>query len=157
MSESDTDRMASATNPGIYLTRFIPQGQTESRPNVSGAGLITESERRLQARKIRAAEVLKRFEGMKQEFNEWKISAEAQLIPMDVINDRACSLTELSQVLAREDIMSGVELTVCRRISDYRNVIAEIKMKIKERIKLQSNLTSSPEYVSRQTERISPY
>ena len=111
VSESETDPMVSATNPRIYLSRFIPQGRTESQPNVSGAGLTTESERRLQVRKIRAAEVLKRFEG--------KISAEAQLIPMDVINDRACSLTELSQVLAREAIISGVELTLCGRISNY--------------------------------------
>ena len=48
--------------------------------------------------------------------------------------------------------MSGVELTVCRRISDYRNVIAEIKMKIKERIKLQSNLTSSTKNLSKTRE-----
>ena len=46
--------------------------------NVIGLGFITESERRLQARKIRAAKVLKRFEGMKEEFIEWKISAEFQ-------------------------------------------------------------------------------
>ena len=70
MSESETDPMISATNPRIYLSRFIPQGRTESQPNVSGAGLTTESERRLQVRKIRAAEVLKRFEGMKAELNE---------------------------------------------------------------------------------------
>ena len=133
VSEIDTNPMASATNTRIHPTRFIPQGQTESQPNVFRAGLITESERRLQARKIRAAEDLKRFEGMKQEFNEWKISAEAQLIPLDVINHRACSLTELFQVLAREAIMLGVELILCGRISDYRNVIAEIK---KERIKI---------------------
>ena len=119
MSESDTDPMSSATNPPIYLSRFILQVKTESQPNVSGAGLITESERRLQARKSRGAEVLKSFVGMKQEFNEWKISAESQLIPMDVINDRMRSLTELSQVLAREAIISGVELTLCGRISNY--------------------------------------
>ena len=38
--------------------------------NVIGLGFITESERRLQARKIRAAQVLKRFEGMKEAFIE---------------------------------------------------------------------------------------
>ena len=152
VSESDTDPMSSATNPPIYLSRFILQVKTESQPNVSGAGLITESERRLQGRKIRAAEVLKRFEGMKQEFNEWKISAESQLLPMDVINDRLRSLTELSQVLAREAIMLGVELTLCGQISDYKNVIVEIKEKIKERIKIQSNLTSSPTYLSKTRE-----
>ena len=86
---------------------------------------------------------------MKEEFNEWKISAESQLIPMNVINDRACLLTELSQELAREAIMSGVELTLCGRISDYKNVIFEIKEKVRERIKILSNLTSSPTNLSR--------
>ena len=67
--ESDTDQMASATNPRIYPNRFIPPGQIESQPNVSGSGFITEGDRQLQARKrsleSRAAGVLKRFEGMK--------------------------------------------------------------------------------------------
>ena len=62
------------------------------------------------------------------------------------------SLTELSQVLAREAIMLGVELTLCGQISDYKNVIVEIKEKIKERIKIQSNLTSSPAYLSKTRE-----
>ena len=62
VSESDTDLMTCATNLRIYPNRFIPPGRTESQPNVSGLGFITESERRLQARKIRAAEVIKRFE-----------------------------------------------------------------------------------------------
>ena len=39
---------------------------------------------------------------------------------MDVINDRVGSLTELSQVLAREAIMLGEELTLCGQISDYK-------------------------------------
>ena len=53
----------------IYPNRFIPTGRTESQPNVSGLGFITEGDRQLQARKrsleSRAAGVLKRFEGMK--------------------------------------------------------------------------------------------
>ena len=77
MSESDTDPMTSATNPQIYPNRFIPPGRTESLPDVSGVGFITESDRRLPARKInlesRAAGVLKRFKGVKAEINEWKI------------------------------------------------------------------------------------
>ena len=56
---------------------------------------------------------------MKQEFHEWKISSESQLIPMNVNNDRACSLTDLSQLLAREAVMLGVELTVYGWISEY--------------------------------------
>ena len=81
VSESDTDSMASATNPRIYPNRFIPSGRTESQPNVSGLGSISKDNRQLQARKSslesRAAGVLKRFEGMKLEINEWKTSAES--------------------------------------------------------------------------------
>ena len=81
MSENDTDPMTSAANPRIYPKRFIPLGRTESQPNVSGLGFITENDRQLQARKSslesRAAGVLKRFEGMKLEINEWKTSAES--------------------------------------------------------------------------------
>ena len=54
-------------------------------------------------------------------------SAESQLISMDVITDRAYLLTKLSQDLAKEAIMAGVELTVCGKISDYKNVILQIK------------------------------
>ena len=91
MSESDTDQMKRTANPRIYPNRFIPPGQTESQPIVSGLGFITETDRRLQARKInlesRAAGVLERFEGMKMEINEWKTSAEPQFISVDAIND----------------------------------------------------------------------
>ena len=153
MSESDTDPMTSATNPRIYPNRFIPPGRTEFQPNVSGLCFITESDRRLQARKInfesRAAGVLERFEGIKVEINVWKNSAESQLISIDAINNRAYLLTKLSQDLAKEAIMAGVELTLCGRISDYKNVIIQIKEKILERIKTRSNLTSSPTNLSR--------
>ena len=44
MSESDTDPMACATNPRIYPNRFIPPGRTESQPNVSVLGFITEGD-----------------------------------------------------------------------------------------------------------------
>ena len=47
VSESDTDPMASATNPGIYPNRFIPTGRTESQPHVSGLRFITEGDRQL--------------------------------------------------------------------------------------------------------------
>ena len=64
VSESHTDLMISTANPRVYLNRFIP----ESHPNVSDLGFITRNFRQLQARKSslesRAAEVLKRFEGM---------------------------------------------------------------------------------------------
>ena len=83
------------------------------------------------------------------EINVWKNSAESQLISIDAINNRAYLLTKLSQDLAKEAIMAGVELTLCGRISDYKNVIIQIKEKILERIKTRSNLTSSPTNLSR--------
>ena len=50
-------------------------------------GFITEGYRQLQARKSsfesRAAGVLKRFEEMKIEINEWKTSAESHFISME--------------------------------------------------------------------------
>ena len=83
------------------------------------------------------------------EINVWKNSAESQLISIDAINNRAYLLTKLSQDLAKEAIMAGVELTLCGRIYDYKNVIIQIKEKILERIKTRSNLTSSPTNLSR--------
>ena len=65
----------------------------------------------------RAAGVLKRFESMKLEINEWKTSAESQFIFMDAINDPGYVLTKLSRDLAKEAIMTGVELSLCGRIS----------------------------------------
>ena len=91
MSESDTDPMIGSANPRVYQNRFIPLGQTESHPNVSDLGFIARNNRQLQANKsslgLRAAEVLKRVEGMKLDINEWKISAESQFMSMDAIND----------------------------------------------------------------------
>ena len=78
---------------------------------------------------------------MKAELNEWKISAQL----MDVTNNRACLLTKLSQDLSKEAIMSGVELTLCGRISDYKNVILEIKEKVMERIKQFVIISNKPE------------
>ena len=78
VSESDTDPMNSTANPRSY-----PPGRTESQPNVSGLGFITEPERRHQARKIhyesRIAGIMERFEGMKVEINEWKTSNESRV------------------------------------------------------------------------------
>ena len=52
VSESDTDLMNSTTNPWIYPNRFIPPGQAESQPNVSGLGFITGPITRPQSKKI---------------------------------------------------------------------------------------------------------
>ena len=130
VSENDTDPMVSATNPRIYLSKLIPTGRTESRPYVSRLGFVTErdkfiptgrtesqpnvsglrsftgSERLPRTRRLslgsRAADVLRRVEGIKMEINEWKISAESQLISMNVICERDEILTRLSQELAKE-------------------------------------------------------
>ena len=63
---------------------------------------------------------------MKMEINEWKISAKSQLISMDVICERAKILTRLSQELAKEAIMTGVDLSLCGRIPDYKIDIARV-------------------------------
>ena len=80
---------------------------------------------------------------MKREINEWKISAESELISMDVICEHAKILTRLSQELAKEAIMTGVEISLCGRISDYKTDIARIKEKMLKKIKSQSNMISS--------------
>ena len=81
------------TTPRNDLRRLIPTGQTESQPYVSGLRSFTGSERQPLTRRIswgsRAADVLRRVEGMKVEINEWKISTESQLISMDMICERA--------------------------------------------------------------------
>ena len=91
----------------------------------------------------RAAGVLKRFEGMKLEINEWKTSAESQFISMDAINYHFFIFTKHSQDLAKKDIMTGVEISLCGRISDYKTDIARIKEKMHKKIKSRSNMTSS--------------
>ena len=63
--------------------------------------------------------MLRIVEGMEVEINEWKFFAESQLISMDGICERAVILTMLSQELAKEAIMTGVDLFLCGRISDY--------------------------------------
>ena len=65
-----------------------------------------------------------------------------------MINDHAYILTKLSQDLAKEAILTGVEISLCARISDYKNDIAQIKEKMLKKIKSQSNMTSSPTSLS---------
>ena len=72
VSESDTDSMITTT-PRNDPRRLIPMGRTESQPNVSGLSSFTGSKRQPKARRLslgsRAADVLRRFEGMKVEIN----------------------------------------------------------------------------------------
>ena len=96
----------------------------------------------------RAAEVLRRFEGMKLEINEWKISGESQFLSTNEINEGAQVLTKLSQDLDREAIITGVDLTLCGRISDYKTDVALIQKKMLKKSESQSNLTSSPTSIS---------
>ena len=140
VSESDTDPMNSTANPWIYPNRFIPPGQTESQPNFSGLGFITGPGMRPQSQKIysesRITGIMERFEEMKMEINEWKTSTESQFMSLDAINDQASSLAELSQDLAKEAIMAGVDLTLCGEISNYKNIVTQIKENTLKRIKL---------------------
>ena len=80
---------------------------------------------------------------MKLEINEWKTSAESQFISMDAINYHFFIFTKHSQDLAKKDIMTGVEISLCGRISDYKTDIARIKEKMLKKIKSQSNMISS--------------
>ena len=64
---------------------------------------------------------------MKLEINKWKTSAESQFTSMDAFNDRVYILTKLSQDLAKEAIMTGVKISFCGRIFDYKTDIARIK------------------------------
>ena len=63
---------------------------------------------------------------------------------VDAINDQASSLAKLSQDLAKEAIMAGVDLTLCGEISNYKNIVTQIKKNNLKRINPQSNLMSSP-------------
>ena len=62
---------------------------------------------------------------------------------VDAINDQASSLAKLSQDLAKEAIMAGVDLTLCGEISNYKNIVTQIKENTLKRISPQSNLMSS--------------
>ena len=68
--------MKSTANPRIYPSRCIPQGRTESHPNVSGSGFIDESPytgpgARLHSQRnrseVRVAGVIERFGRLKGE------------------------------------------------------------------------------------------
>ena len=83
------------------------------------------------------------------EINEWKISTESQFMSLDMINARANSLVKITQNLAKDALMAGVNLILCGEISNYKNLIAQIKENLLERIKAQSNVTSPPVHSSK--------
>ena len=95
MPESDNNLMNSTANPRIKPSQFIPLGQAESHPNVSGSGFIDESpyigpgtglKSQWNCSEIRVAEVMERFGRLKTEINEWEILINSQVIFPDVIN-----------------------------------------------------------------------
>ena len=77
---------------------------------------------------------------MKLEINEWKISAESQLISMKVMNERAEILSRMSLKLADEAMDSGMDITLCKLIADYEISITVIREQIAKRFEYQNNL-----------------
>ena len=115
--------------------RFIPTGRSESQPNIFGLGPCTIGSRHSQLRRLSlgsgAADVLRRFEEMKMEINEFRISTESQLISL---NERAKILSGLSQKLADEAMDSGIDISLCRHIADYEISIAIIKQRVTKKL-----------------------
>ena len=122
VSESDTDPMASDTNPLFCLNKVIPVGQTVSQPNVFSLGFMNNEDNQMSAQRsnleTRAAEDLRRFEIMKTDISEWKTSEEHHFASINSIIDRAHTLTRISKDLARDAIIIGVDISVCGRIAD---------------------------------------
>ena len=79
VSESDVDQMITISLRN-NTRRFIPIGRSGSKPNIFGLGSCTIGSRHSQLRRLSlgsgVADVLRRFEEIKLEINEWKISAE---------------------------------------------------------------------------------
>ena len=123
-------------------------GQTESQSNVSGLGFMNNECNQMKTRRsslgTKAAEVLRRFEIMKTDISEWKTSDDFQFATICSIIDHASMFTGISQDLAREAIMNGVNICVCGRIADYKTEIAKIKERMIKKIESRNNLTSSP-------------
>ena len=135
VSESDNDTMNSNANPRINPSQFIPPGQAESHPNVSGSGFIDESPHtgpgtRLQSQRncseIRVSGVMERFGRLKTYINEWEMLLNNQVISPDVINRQFNSLSRVIQDLAKEALLARVEFSICGEISNYRNIINRI-------------------------------
>ena len=61
----------------------------------------------------RAAEVLRRFEVMKTDISKWKTSEEHHFVSINSIIDHAHIFTRIPEDLARDAIMTGVNISVC--------------------------------------------
>ena len=71
---------------------------------------------------------------MKLEINEWRISAETQLIYVNIMNEHAETLSRMSLKLADEAMESGMDITLCKLIADYEIYITTIKEQITKRL-----------------------
>ena len=149
MSESDTDPTIT-TSLGNDPRRFIPTGRSESQPNIFGLGPCTIGSRHPHLRRLSlgsgAADVLRRVEEMKSESNEWRISAESQLISMKVLNEPAKILPRLSLKLADEAMDSGIDISLCKLIADYEISTTIIKLRITNKLEYQNNLSHPNSY-----------
>ena len=76
------------------------------------------------------------FRRLKTEIKEWEILIKFQ--------EKASSLSRVSQDLAKEAHLAKVEFTMYGEISNYKNIINQIRLKVLKRINPQSNLVSSP-------------
>ena len=76
---------------------------------------------------------------MKLGINEWKMSAESQLISVKIMNERAEVLSKMSLELANDAMESGMNITVCKLIADYEIYITTIRELITERFEYLNN------------------
>ena len=79
---------------------------------------------------------MERFGRLTTEIKEWEILIKFQ--------EKASSLSRVSQDLAKEAHLAKVEFTMYGEISNYKNIINQIRLKVLKRINPQSNLVSSP-------------
>ena len=147
--ESDMDSMMT-TSLRNNRRRFIPRSRSESQPNIFGLGSCTIGSRHSQLRRLSlgsaAPDVLRRFEEIKLEINEWNISAESQLISMKVINENAEILSRMSLKLADEAMESGTDITLCKLIADCEISITAIGEQITKKFEYQNNLVLPNSY-----------
>ena len=153
VSESDVDQMITISLRN-NTRRFIPIGRSGSKPNIFGLGSCTIGSRHSQLRRLSlgsgATDIMRRFEEMKLEINEWRISAESQLISMKVMNERAEILSRMSLKLADEAMESGMNITLCKLIADCEISITVIREQITKRFEYQNNLVLPNSYCNGQ-------
>ena len=142
VSESDLDPMIT-TSPGGNPRRFISTGRQETQQNLFGLVSYTIGSRHSQLRRLSlgsgATDITRRFEEMKLGINEWKMSAESQLISVKIMNERAEVLSKMSLELANDAMESGMNITVCKLIADYEIYITTIREQITKRFEYLNN------------------